>query len=368
MTVLELGTVGAVAAQFGEREQADSESFPTQNIEDLWASGILQAPFPTGLGGSGWSLLDCVDATEIVASHSPSTALLLSMPLGFAGVSSQRDEAVPATHRDTWHAQRERYAQDYALRRFYAACNSERGAGGSLEATQTVATRDPRGEFRISGEKILASAGTHADVYFSSAKVSDADLPGSGIVEFFLVEATAPGVEVANDWDGFGMRSTESQSVRYTEAPSTGVFGFPDFLATLSPVTYWYCLFAAVSLGCASGILRLLADPAPSSPVLRSRFAEAQMRIEALRAYVRETAREWQPGASAEFTQRVVRMKTFVSAESSKLCAELYALGGGRHYRRTDAAGRLLRDSFAGTALRPPLGATLDVLTEQFTL
>jgi hypothetical protein len=57
-----------------------------------------------------------------------------------------------------------------------------------------------------------------------------------------------------------------------------------------------------------------------------------------------------------------------VTQESTKLCAELFALGGGRHYRRSGAVARTLADSFAGTALRPPLSLSLDTLVENFSL
>ncbi len=51
-----------------------------------------------------------------------------------------------------------------------------------------------------------------------------------------------------------------------------------------------------------------------------------------------------------------------------KLCAELFALSGGRHYRRTDPVARALAGSFAGTALRPPLSLGLEMLIENFGL
>jgi alkylation response protein AidB-like acyl-CoA dehydrogenase len=360
------GDLEAVAATFAERELQDGEHFPTENIADLFEMGVVAAPLPAALGGSGWDLLECVQAAEIIASHSPSTALLLSMPLGLAGIYGLGEDIAPSQHRARWRSQTERIADDYAAHRFYAACNSERGAGGALEATQTTARRDASGVFVMNGEKILASGGTRADMFLSSAKVSEDDLPGSGVVEFFLVPADSPGVEIADDWDGFGMRATESQTVRYRDARADDLLAFPNFLELVSPTTYWYCIFAAITLGSASGMLRLLSAGGTGSPALRLRFAEAGMRCEALRAYINETARDWHPGAAAEYTSRVIRMKTHVTAEATKLCAELYALGGGRHYRRTDPAARLLADSFAGTALRPPLGATLDLLADQF--
>jgi alkylation response protein AidB-like acyl-CoA dehydrogenase len=98
------------------------------------------------------------------------------------------------------------------------------------------------------------------------------------------------------------------------------------------------------------------------------RLSDALMRYESLRAYLMETAAAWQPGASAAYVARVLRTKTYVTQEATRLCADLFSLAGGRHYRRGDTVARLLADSFAGTALRPPLALGLESLTEQFSL
>jgi hypothetical protein len=136
----------------------------------------------------------------------------------------------------------------------------------------------------------------------------------------------------------------------------------------VQPLSYWYCLFAAIPLGCAGSILRELATPTPASPALRLRLSDALMRYEALRAYLFETARDWRAAAGASYGARVLRAKTYVTQEATKLCAELFALSGGRHYRRDDRLARRLADAFAGTALRPPLPLALDTLVEQFSL
>jgi hypothetical protein len=62
----------------------------------------------------------------------------------------------------------------------------------------------------------------------------------------------------------------------------------------------------------------------------------------------------------------VLRTKTYVTQEATAVCASLFALSGGRHYRRSGQLARLLADSFAGTSLRPPLALALDGLVEQF--
>ena len=366
VTAFDPGEIAALADTFAQRDVNDAESYPAANVGDLKAANLVGAAFAPDLGGRGWTLPEAVRAVEAIGSGSPSTALIWAMPLGLSGVYGLGPEVAPDADRSRWAAQIEDVAARYRAGEFFAACNSERGAGGSLAATQTVATRDADGNFRLSGEKILASSGLFAQHFFSTGKVTQEDLPGAGIVEFFFVRSDAPGVEVLNDWDGFGMRSTESQTVRYQEAPAWEMMGFPNFLDVLRPLQYWYCLFAAIPLGCARGILDELSRPVPTSPAVRLRLAEATMKYEALRAYLLETAASWRPSAGAEYAARVLRTKTYVTQESTRLCAELFALGGGRHYRRGARAARLLADSFAGTALRPPLPLAVDQLSEQF--
>jgi alkylation response protein AidB-like acyl-CoA dehydrogenase len=359
-------SVRALAPALAEREAADPEHYPSENIADLVSSGVIRAPFPASAGGSGCTLVDAVDAIETIASASPSTALLAAMPIGLAGAYSAGPDVAPPEHRRAWAEQIDRVAADYRAGTLYAACNSEKGAGGSLEATKTTAQRR-NGRFELTGEKILASFGRYAGVFFSTAKVDQADMPGAGVVEFFLVRPTAAGVHILDDWDGFGMRSTESHTVRYTAAPAEGIVGFPNFIEIVQPLQYWFALFSAIPLGCAAAIRRELATPAPESPALRLRLSDARMCEEALRAYLHETARAWRPGAGPAYAALALRTKTYVTQEATRLCAELFALSGGRHYRRDGRLARTLAASFAGTALRPPLPLALDTLVQQFS-
>lgn len=350
-----------------EREQADPETYPAANVADLLAVGFHSGPFSSA-DGAAWSLADSTAAVEQLAAASPSAALLLSMPLGLAGNLSVDIGAVPPPFLSGWQEQADRIAARYRQGAIYAACNSEKGAGGSLDATKTLAGRNGDGHWRLNGEKILASSGANASRFFSTGKVTQEDLPGAGVVEFFFVEPSAPGVEVLDDWDGFGMRSTESQTVRYTDAHAEEMLGFPNYIAVMQPLQYWFCLFAAIPLGCANAILSELGSPAPASPALRLRFSEALMRIEAMRGYLHQTASAWRPGAGPAYAARVLRTKTYVTQEATKLSAELFALAGGRHYRRNSPVARRVADAFAGTALRPPLALALDALVEQFSL
>lgn len=353
-------TIRALGERLETRAAADPERYPEENIADLVDLGVLTAPLPLSLGGRGLSLAGATEVVLAIAEASPSAALLLSMPLGFAGMLVGAAPVAPRDHARAFEAQTARLAAELRAGRLFAACNSEKGAGGSIAATKTTARRAEDGSHRLTGEKVLASFGRKAQVFFSSARLPD------GGVEMFLVETGAQGVHIREDWDGFGMRSTESHSVFYEDAPAREMVGWRGFLDEAQPFPWWWCLFAAIPLGCVATMLRDLGRPAPQSPALRLRLSEALMRYEAARAYLRETAAAWRPGASAAYRMRVTRAKTWVTQESTRLCADLFALSGGRHYTRTSPVARTLADSFAGTALRPPLPLALDLLVDGF--
>jgi acyl-CoA dehydrogenase len=356
-----LAEIRSAGGRFAAREVADPERYPAESVDELQALGLFSAPLPVELGGEGLDLPRSVAIVEALAEASPSLALLASMPFGLAGVLAGAAPAVPDARLPAFREQLTRIAADYRARRIYAACNSEKGAGGSIAATRTVARHDGAG-YRLTGEKILGSFGQYAATFFSTAK-----LPEGG-VELFLVDTGSAGVTIHADWDGFGMRSTESHSVRYDDAPAREMLGHPGFVDATQPFSWWWCLFAAIPLGCAASMLRTLGTPAPASPALRLRLSEALMRYEAARAYLIDAASGWRPAAGAGGRARIVRAKTYVTQEATRIAAELFALSGGRHYTRTGRLGRSLADAFAGTALRPPLPLALDMLVDEFSM
>src|SRR5690606_34148927 len=126
-------------------ERNHPEAYPEESIRALYEAGIIGGPFAEEFGGRGMKLVEAVSVVETIASVSPSVALIASMPLGLAGIYGLDDGVVPDAHRVAFAEQTARVAADYRAGRLYAACNSEKGAGGSLAATKTVATRQPDG-------------------------------------------------------------------------------------------------------------------------------------------------------------------------------------------------------------------------------
>src|SRR5580704_15715688 len=140
--------------RFEAREAADPDRYPAESVAELIALGLFSAPFPGELGGRGLDLPEAVVVVEALSGASPSLGLLASMPVGLAGILAASAPALPEAVRPAFRDQVARVAGDYRAGGVYAACNSEKGAGGSLDAIKTVARRDAAG-YRLTGDKIL---------------------------------------------------------------------------------------------------------------------------------------------------------------------------------------------------------------------
>uniref|UniRef100_A0A942T1B2 Acyl-CoA dehydrogenase family protein n=1 Tax=Neobacillus citreus TaxID=2833578 RepID=A0A942T1B2_9BACI len=79
------------------------------------------------------------------------------------------------------------------------------------EPITTRLVRDPAGGWRVTGRKFYSTG----SVYARWVTVMALDDQGEEVVA--LVDARDPGVEVGDDWDGFGQRITGSGSVTYTD-------------------------------------------------------------------------------------------------------------------------------------------------------
>src|SRR5437870_1665843 len=105
--------VRQLGVTFAERESREPDRYPGQNLAELKQLGVLMAPFPPSLGGCGAALPSLVRLTETLAAASASTALIVTMPLGLAGIYALDGAIAPDEHRASWLAQQERVAGEY---------------------------------------------------------------------------------------------------------------------------------------------------------------------------------------------------------------------------------------------------------------
>ena len=202
------------------------------------------------------------------------------------------------------------------------------------------------GVFELTGEKILASFGRNAGMFFSTAR-STLELPGCGVVEFFLVRPDGAGrrdpQRLGRLWDAVDREPYGPISLR----AGRGHCRLSEFHRNRAAADLLVRAFRRHSARVRGG------DHGASSRRRRPnrrrcalRLSDAQMREEALRAYLHETARAWRPGAGPAYAARALRTKTYVTQEATRLCAELFALSGGRHYTATAVSpGRSPRHS-----------------------
>jgi alkylation response protein AidB-like acyl-CoA dehydrogenase len=352
-----------LSTRFRERLAAEvaagTLSFPRANIADLKDAGFLLLTVPAEAGGFGQSLETYCAVIEELASGSPATALLLTMPVGFDAIFLFPDGEVPDAHRTAYKEQRAWVFEESAAGRIFAAGNSEPGIA-VIQDTQTRAERRD-GVWWLTGRKVFGSWGTNSDWLFSTARVPEGMLPDASPVEFFYLPTHGEGVHWNDDWNSFGMAETASNSFELRDAPANGLVGFPGFATAPIPDFWWRLSFTAVALGCVRGLLApLLERSSALGPAARSELASLTARYEASRAYLLDTARQGGPTTTPAYGARTLRVKTHVTQECVGLAGTLFSLGSGSALAANGLAAKYLRDVFAGTGLRLPYKASLD--------
>ena len=306
-------------------------------------AGVIRAPFPP-LRGATVARCSTRRCLEVIASASPSTALLAAMP--WAGwLYSAGPDAAPPQHRSRGRAI-DRVAADFE-RGLYAACNSEKGAGGSLARQND---RDRREEvFELTGEKILASFGKHADMFFRLPRSALPRCPAA----YRRVLFRASESQRRDDPERLGwlrMRSTESQTVRYDAAVARA--SLDSRISSTFPAAH----VLVYVVRCRPPRVRFrdrreLSTPAPETPALRVSACRARMRGKGCaRICVRQRA--CAPSAGPAYAARVLRTR-HTSRRKQPGSAELFALSGAAITNGRGARAhprRIVR----WTALRPP--------------
>lgn len=358
-----IAQAGELAGRFRERLAADVAagviSFPLENIADLKAARFLLLAVPPESGGLGQTLETYCAVIEELASGSPATALLLTMPVGFDAIFLYPAGDVSDTHRADYQEQRAWVFEESRAGRVFAAGNSEPGIAVMQDSQTRAERRD--GVWRLSGRKVFGSWGTNSDWLFSTARLPEGQLPDASPVEFFYLPTAGEGVHWNDDWNSFGMSETASNSFELHDAPATGMAGFPGFATAPIPDFWWRLGFTAVALGCVRGLLMPLLERASAlGPGARSELASLTARYEASRAYLLDTARQGGPATTPAYNARTLRVKTHVTQECVGLAATLFSLGSGSALAANGIAAKYLRDVFAGTGLRLPYKASLD--------
>ena len=286
-----LARIDELGPGWRERRRALDEAveFPHENFAEAKAAGLHALTLPTEYGGAGVWLpgrySHWYEALERMAWWETNTAQLLQVHNHAAGIIA-------------WHStpsQRDYFLPRIASGDFCASLGSEAHLyENGAEVLESELTKVDGG-YRLTARKGFASVAATAKYLMVWCAV-EGDTPYAHRMLFAVVDVDWDGVELLDDWQMLGMRSTISCGVRFTDVfvPDDHVVGTPGGWVTGDPRTF-SCGYAANHLGSAQAAFDFLAEYITERPDLRDsesvrvKLGQMDAQLFAARACLRST-------------------------------------------------------------------------------
>lgn len=336
----------------------ETNSFFTEDLEDLRAAGYLALFTPSAAGGSGMGVPDVVACQRLLATAAPATALAVNMHLVWCGVAHllalRGDDSLDLILREA------------AAGELFAFGVSEPGNPAVLFDSHTSARRLDDGGYAFTGTKIFTSlspAWTRLGIFGK-----DATDPGEPRLVFGFADRGTAGISSADDWNTMGMRASQScttlldeaevparRIVRTTPVGPHGdafVFGIFSMFETLLSAVYAGIGDRAVELAADAARGRVSPDGVPASahPDTRWKIADAALRMDGVHLQLAAIARDLEEGADhGTYWFPLLSGLKYRSTETARGVVETAVrVAGGRAYSRGQELERLYRDVLAG--------------------
>ena len=159
----------------GALERAHSDDYPWDVAKMMARQGLIGITVPEDKGGLGGSLMDAVLAIETVASVCPRSADV---------VQAGNFGAIRTFAQFASDAQKEQYLAPLLRGEgLISVAMTEPNAGSAVTELTTTAVEDGDG-YRINGQKIFTTHGTHATVFLVYVRFG----PGTGNIGSVLIE------------------------------------------------------------------------------------------------------------------------------------------------------------------------------------
>ena len=342
----------ATAREFAQREVAlgaierdESERYDRSLFTAMGGLGLTAAPFPTEVGGAGFSYLgwtlvmEELGAADMAMAVSLSVHILSQYPVVTWGTDEQRARWLPAMQ------------SGEALGAFAL---TEPHAGSDAAAIRTRAER-VGDSYRLTGTKIWISNAPEADRYLVFATV-DPDAGPSGITAF-LVEKGAPGFRFGAHERKMGIRACPAAELVFEgcEVPAANRLGAEGdgYRIALSALGEGRVSIAAACVGLARAGLEAAAGylgerqafggPLSDQQGLRFMIAEMARDVAAARALTRVAAAAKDRGEPLAEVSSLA--KWTASDVAMRVATDAVQLFGGTGYSRETGVERLMRDA-----------------------
>ncbi len=345
-----------VAAQHAHDVDANAR-FPDETVAALRESGLFGLTLPADVGGLGGGPHELVNVIGSLAGVCGSAAMIYLMHVSAAmPVAIAPPPGLPDLLPDL--------ATGRALG---SLAFSEAGSRSHFWAPVSQAKRNGAG-VRLSARKSWVTSAGHADVYVASTLTADADT-----VDLFAIPANTPGIEVAGQWRGLGLRGNASTPMSFaTEVPESYRLGAAGggldlMLQTVLP---WFNLGnAAVSVGlCQAAVdaavrhtsgarLEHRGESLSALPTIRAQLARMSIELATTSAYLTQAAaRLAEP--QQDTMLHVLGVKAAANDAALRITDSAMRVCGGAAFSQHLQIDRFFRDARAGHVMAP----TADVL------
>ncbi|MHC6223384.1 SfnB family sulfur acquisition oxidoreductase [Pseudomonas sp. X10] len=318
----------AVAEEIAGQLRRDSalrdreRRLPHPELELFSRSGLWGISVPKAFGGAGVSN---VTLAKVIARIAQADASLGQIPQNhFYALDVLRVNGSPAQ-------QQRLYAEVLAGRRFGNAL-AELGTKTAHDRTTSL-RRDGDG-YRINGRKFYATGALYAQ------RIPTSVIDEQGVQQLVFVPADSRGLQVIDDWSGFGQRTTGSGSVVFDNVAVSAEDVVPfqsafERLTTVGPLAQ--ILHAAIDTGIARAayedalqFVRTRSRPwvdsgqdkASDDPLTLKSFGHLAIRLHAAEALL-DRAGEYLDRAQADSTSDTVAAASIAVAEARAISTEI---------------------------------------------
>lgn len=303
-----------VAAKLADDSAIDAATrdaerrLPHEQVTALKDSGLLALPVPVEFGGLGAPATVIAEVFRLLAHADPSLAQIPQSHFTFL-------EAIRLQGTRTQQAFFYDQVRSGAL---LANAQNERGPQ-PVNVDSTTLTRRADGDYVVSGRKFYSTGALFADWVIVRASLADEadEVPTASTPKALaFVPRGAAGLDVIDDWDGMGQRTTASGTAVLHDVvvPADHVVPFSPIFAV--PTTYgaraqlWH---TAIDVGIATGALATAVEQAHRArthfeagvsaavedPTLIAQAGEVTVTVRAAEALLAEAARRIDAAAEA---------------------------------------------------------------------
>ncbi len=242
----------------GASEREAHRVLPFVEIAELNCAGFTVLRVPTEYGGPGVSFTDWVQLLIDLAAADPNIAHQYRSHAGFVETLRYQDEQT----RQYWYAK--------VLAGDVVGNASTEIGGNALNTLNTTLAVQADGTGVLNGAKYYCTGTAYATHTRVSATLLDADGTPTEGRQFAVVSTRAPGVELEDDWNGFGQSLTGTGTTRFTDVKVA-----PEHILNRVPgsaeAQFEAPLFQIVLLAVLAGIARNVVNDAAAGVRRRTR-------------------------------------------------------------------------------------------------